>query len=76
MHVRLMIVGSVALYIYMLAAFTGYEVISRVPAILHTPLMSGRAKKTLVRQHRFLRSRNLLNLPGKMCGAHLWVEEP
>ena len=25
----------------MLAAFTGYEVISRVPAILHTPLMSG-----------------------------------
>jgi NAD(P) transhydrogenase subunit alpha len=29
------------LYIFMLAAFTGYEVISRVPAILHTPLMSG-----------------------------------
>ena len=25
----------------MLAAFTGYEVISRVPVILHTPLMSG-----------------------------------
>jgi len=24
-----------------LAAFTGYEVISRVPVILHTPLMSG-----------------------------------
>ncbi|MGB9176601.1 MAG: proton-translocating transhydrogenase family protein, partial [Methanoregula sp.] len=24
----------------MLAAFTGYVVISRVPAILHTPLMS------------------------------------
>jgi NAD(P) transhydrogenase subunit alpha len=35
------IVGVVALYIFMLAAFTGYEVISRVPAILHTPLMSG-----------------------------------
>jgi len=34
-------VGFVALYIFMLAAFTGYEVISRVPAILHTPLMSG-----------------------------------
>lgn len=31
----------VALYIFMLAAFTGYEVISRVPSILHTPLMSG-----------------------------------
>ena len=25
----------------MLAAFTGYVVISRVPSILHTPLMSG-----------------------------------
>ncbi len=35
------IVGFVALYIFMLAAFTGYEVISRVPSILHTPLMSG-----------------------------------
>ncbi len=33
--------GFVALYIFMLAAFTGYEVISRVPVILHTPLMSG-----------------------------------
>ena len=29
------------LYIFMLAAFVGYEVISRVPVILHTPLMSG-----------------------------------
>ena len=33
--------GFIALYIFMLAAFTGYEVISRVPVILHTPLMSG-----------------------------------
>lgn len=33
--------GVAALYIFMLAAFTGYEVISRVPVILHTPLMSG-----------------------------------
>ncbi len=33
--------GWVALYIFMLAAFTGVEVISRVPSILHTPLMSG-----------------------------------
>jgi len=31
----------VAIYIAMLAAFTGYVAISRVPAILHTPLMSG-----------------------------------
>ena len=30
-----------AIYIAMLAAFTGYVVISRVPTILHTPLMSG-----------------------------------
>lgn len=36
-----MIEGFVALYIFMLAAFVGYEVISRVPVILHTPLMSG-----------------------------------
>jgi H+-translocating NAD(P) transhydrogenase subunit alpha len=36
-----MIDGFIALYIFMLAAFTGYEVISRVPVILHTPLMSG-----------------------------------
>jgi NAD(P) transhydrogenase subunit alpha len=33
--------GMVALYIFMLAAFTGYEVIAKVPVILHTPLMSG-----------------------------------
>lgn len=33
--------GFIALYIFMLAAFTGYEVISKVPVILHTPLMSG-----------------------------------
>jgi len=36
-----MIEGFTALYIFMLAAFTGYEVIGRVPVILHTPLMSG-----------------------------------
>ncbi len=36
-----MITGFVALYIFMLAAFTGYEIIGRVPTILHTPLMSG-----------------------------------
>ena len=35
------ITGFIALYIFLLAAFTGYEVISRVPVILHTPLMSG-----------------------------------
>jgi len=36
-----MIEGFTALYIFMLAGFTGYEVIARVPVILHTPLMSG-----------------------------------
>jgi NAD(P) transhydrogenase subunit alpha len=30
-----------ALFIGILAAFVGYEVISRVPVLLHTPLMSG-----------------------------------
>lgn len=29
------------LYLVILAVFTGYEMISRVPVILHTPLMSG-----------------------------------
>ena len=33
--------GIVALYLFMLAAFTGYEIIAKVPVILHTPLMSG-----------------------------------
>ncbi|MGV6853119.1 MAG: NAD(P) transhydrogenase subunit alpha [bacterium] len=36
-----MIDGFLALYIFMLSAFTGYEIISKVPVILHTPLMSG-----------------------------------
>ncbi len=31
----------IAIYIFVLAAFTGYEVISKVPVILHTPWMSG-----------------------------------
>ncbi|HEY40757.1 MAG TPA: NAD(P) transhydrogenase subunit alpha [Dehalococcoidia bacterium] len=29
------------LYIFVLAMFAGYEVITKVPPILHTPLMSG-----------------------------------
>ena len=33
--------GILWVYVFLLAAFTGYEVISRVPVILHTPLMSG-----------------------------------
>ena len=33
--------GMLAIYIFMLAAFVGYEIISNVPVILHTPLMSG-----------------------------------
>ncbi|PPV08660.1 pyridine nucleotide transhydrogenase subunit alpha [Xanthomonas bromi] len=33
--------GFVALYIFMLAAIAGHVIISRVPVILHTPLMSG-----------------------------------
>jgi NAD(P) transhydrogenase subunit alpha len=30
-----------ALFIAILAAFTGYEIIGKVPVLLHTPLMSG-----------------------------------
>jgi NAD(P) transhydrogenase subunit alpha len=28
-------------YVFLMAVFVGYEVISRVPSVLHTPLMSG-----------------------------------
>ena len=31
---------EVGLYIFMLAGFLGYHIISRVPPLLHTPLMS------------------------------------
>jgi NAD(P) transhydrogenase subunit alpha len=30
-----------AAYVFLLAIFVGFEVIARVPSILHTPLMSG-----------------------------------
>jgi NAD(P) transhydrogenase subunit alpha len=33
--------GFLALYIFMLAGFAGWVIVGRVPAILHTPLMSG-----------------------------------
>ncbi len=32
---------EMGLYVFMLAGFLGFEVISRVPPLLHTPLMSG-----------------------------------
>jgi len=41
------VIGSVGpglmgfITIFVLAAFVGYEVVSKVPSILHTPLMSG-----------------------------------
>jgi NAD(P) transhydrogenase subunit alpha len=35
------ITGFVAIYIFMLSAFAGWVIIGGVPAILHTPLMSG-----------------------------------
>jgi NAD(P) transhydrogenase subunit alpha len=41
MHYEIVITGFVALYIFMLAAFAGWVIIGNVPAILHTPLMSG-----------------------------------
>jgi NAD(P) transhydrogenase subunit alpha len=36
-----MALGFMALYVFMLAAIAGHVIISRVPVILHTPLMSG-----------------------------------
>ena len=30
----------IQIYVFILAAFVGYQVISRVPPLLHTPLMS------------------------------------
>lgn len=41
MTAQLAMSGLVALYVFMLAAFAGWVIIGRVPAILHTPLMSG-----------------------------------
>ena len=41
MEFAISMTGFVALYIFMLAAFAGWVIIGRVPAILHTPLMSG-----------------------------------
>ena len=31
----------IALYVFVLAMFVGFEVITKVPQVLHTPLMSG-----------------------------------
>lgn len=41
MNFEIAITGFVAVYIFMLAAFGGWVIIGDVPAILHTPLMSG-----------------------------------
>lgn len=41
MELPMAINGFTALIIFMLAAFAGWVIIGRVPAILHTPLMSG-----------------------------------
>src|SRR5580704_13385136 len=41
MDVSITMTGFVALYVFMLAAFAGWVIIGHVPAILHTPLMSG-----------------------------------
>ena len=41
MNFDITMTGFVALYIFMLAGFAGWVIIGGVPAILHTPLMSG-----------------------------------
>lgn len=52
-------------YILMLAAFTGYEVIRRVPVILHTPLMSGT---------NFIHGIILIGTMIALCQAHTMLE--
>jgi len=41
MDLSITMTGFVALYVFVLAAFAGWVIIGHVPAILHTPLMSG-----------------------------------
>ncbi len=41
MGISIDMTGFVAVYIFMLAGFAGWVIIGHVPAILHTPLMSG-----------------------------------
>ena len=41
MDFAISISGFVALYVFMLAGFAGWVIIGHLPAILHTPLMSG-----------------------------------
>ena len=41
MNLDIAMTGFVALYVFMLAGFAGWVIIGNVPAILHTPLMSG-----------------------------------
>jgi NAD(P) transhydrogenase subunit alpha len=41
MEQAFMVQAFMVLYVFMLAAIAGHVIISRVPVILHTPLMSG-----------------------------------
>jgi NAD(P) transhydrogenase subunit alpha len=41
MSFQISVGGFIAVYIFMVTAFAGWVIIGRVPAILHTPLMSG-----------------------------------
>jgi len=66
MDATLTLTGFVALYIFMLAAFTGYEIIGRVPAILHTPLMSG---------SNFIHGVVVVGAMYALANAHTWLEQ-
>ncbi len=41
MQVDLLMELTISLYVLVLAVFVGFEVIAKVPTMLHTPLMSG-----------------------------------
>jgi NAD(P) transhydrogenase subunit alpha len=66
MEAHTALTGFIALYIFMLAAFTGYEIIGRVPAILHTPLMSG---------SNFIHGVVVVGAMYALANAHTWLEQ-
>ena len=62
------------LYIFILAIFVGVEVISKVPTVLHTPLMSGLRKNQVKnKNHDFTDNRYLL--PDSSSTFYRWYQD-
>ena len=67
---------AVALTILVLALFVGIEVISKVPPLLHTPLMSGRPQASSARQISAAPAMPLsspVSSTGLCCGAQQMI---